>query len=422
MADLFFLPSWPVDTRPFPWFVLLLFAAVLVGEAVQRLLRMPRLIGWIAAGIAVGPAATGLLDAAAIARLSWLVDIAMGLVLFELGQRVDLKWLTRNPWLLATSVAESAFGFAAMFGVLLLTGAPPLLAAVAAAIGIATSPAVTLTLARDLRAQGQVTERMLLFTTLNCIYAVIAVAMLFAWLHAEYRGGWLAVLVHPIYLIFGSLALAALLAMVALRVLRALRRRADAQYICMIAMAVLAVSVAEAFKLSVVLSLLAFGALTRVFDAGRHFASLDFGRIGQICVIFLFALTAAGIDLALLPAGLFAGVALAAARCAGKALPLFALARPSGLGLRKASLVTLALMPMSAMALILMRDTSNAYPEFGPALATVMLSAIAVLELAGPLLAQFALIRAGEVAEGNAAGGETSASTAQYAAAGAWRR
>lgn len=399
MSDFFFLPSWPLELGRLPWFALLLLAAALLGEAVQRFLRLPRLLGWIAAGLAAGPAATGLLDLAALDELSWLVDIAMGLVLFELGQRVDLGWLTRNPWLLATSIAESALGFAAMFGVLWLAGAPLLLAAVASAIGIATSPAVVMSLTRDLRAQGQVTERMLLFSMLNCIYAVVTVSMLFAWLHSAYRSGWVTVLAHPLYLIFGSVALAALLSMVLLRLLRSLARRADAQYICAIVLVVLAVSTAELFRLSIVLSLLAFGALARVFDRERRLISLDFGRLGLIFIVFLFSLTAARIDPALLPAGILFGLALIAARYAGKALPIFALARPSGLSLRKSSLLALTLMPMSGMALILLRETSKAYPEFGPALATVVLSAIAVLELLGPLLVQFALVRAGETAQ-----------------------
>ena len=48
-------------------------------------------------------------------------------------------------------------------------GATPLVAAVAAAIGISTAPAVTLTIARELRAQGQVAERQApLFTHVPC--------------------------------------------------------------------------------------------------------------------------------------------------------------------------------------------------------------------------------------------------------------
>jgi len=398
MSELFFLPHWPVQANVIPWYAVLLLAALLAGEAASRL-RLPRILGWIIAGIALGPSSFNILDRAALNGLRGVLEIAVGLILFELGQRLDVRWLRRNPWLLATSVLESSLAFAAIFAVLLFVGAAPLLAATAAAIGIATGPAVVLTLVKQLRAQGQVSERMLALTALNNAYAFLLWSLLFAWLHAEYRGGWLEVAGHPLYLIFGSLALAALLAAVTLALLTALGRRTDAQFVCLIALVVLAVSAATMLKVSVVLTLLAYGTLTRAFDRDRRFVSLDFGRTGQILVMLLFGITAASLDLSLLPAGAAAAAALIAARYAGKAIGVFALARPSGLSLRKASLLSLGLMPMSGVALILARETSDSYPELGPALVTVVLSAIVMLELLGPLLANFAIVHAGEVAE-----------------------
>jgi len=398
MSELFFLPNWPVRADQVPWYAVLLLAALLAGEVAWRL-RLPRVLGWILAGIALGPSGFGILDRAAVRDLRGVLEIAVGLILFELGQRVDMRWLRRNPWLLATSMLESGLAFAAIFGVLLLVGAKPLLAATAAAIGIATGPAVVLTLVKQLRAQGQVSERMLALTSLNNIYAFVLWSVLFAWLHAEYRGGWIAVAAHPLYLIFGSLALAALLAAVTLVLLTALGRRTDVQFVCLVALVVLAVAAASLLKLSVVLTLLGYGTLTRVFDRARRFVSLDFGQAGQILVMLLFGITAASLDLRLLPAGAAAAGALIAARYAGKTLGIFAFARPSGLSLRKASLLSLGLMPMSGVALILARETTATYPELGPALVTVVLSAIAMLELLGPLLAHFAIVRAGEAAE-----------------------
>lgn len=398
MSELFFLPNWPAEAGRIPWYAVLLLAALLAGEAAWRA-RLPRVLGWVLAGIALGPSAFGIVDRSALGSLDGLLGIAVGLILFELGQRLDMRWLQRNPWLLATSVLESSLGFAAIFAVLLLVGAPPLLAATAAAIAIATGPAVVLTLVKQLRAQGQVSERMLALTALNNAYAFVLSTLLFAWLHAEYRGGWIEVAAHPLYLIFGSLALAALLAAVTLGLLTALGRRTDAQFVCLIALVVLAVSAAALLKVSVVLTLLGYGTLTRAFDKDRRFVSLDFGRTGQILVMLLFGITAAGLDLSLLPAGAAAAGALIAARYAGKTLGIFALARPSGLALRKASLLSLGLMPMSGVALIMARETSANYPELGPALVTVVLSAIVMLELLGPLLAHFALVRAGEAAE-----------------------
>lgn len=399
MSELFFVPSWPPAAEAIPWYALLLLVAAIAGEVVHRWLHLPRLLGWIAAGLVLGPHVSGLLDLKALAGLRVVLDVALGVVLFQLGQRVDLGWLRRNPWLLATSVLESALAFGAMFVVLLLLDVRPLLAALAAAIGIATGPAVVLSLTRELRAQGQVTERMLLLTSLNCVYAFVAVSMLLAWLHQEYSDQWLTIVTHPLYLIFGSLILALVFAAVTLGLLAVLGRREDAQFISVIALVVAAVYATSMLKLSVVLVLLGYGVMARAFDARRRFASLAFGRIGQILFILLFAITAATLEIDLLAVGALAGAALVAARYAGKALGVFALAPVSGLSVRKASLLSLGLMPMSGVALVLMQDTAALFPKLGPELAAVMVSAIVMVELLGPAVAYFALVRAGETDE-----------------------
>jgi NhaP-type Na+/H+ or K+/H+ antiporter len=339
------------------------------------------------------------LDEHLLAEMRGVLNVAIGVVLFQLGQRVDLGWLRRNPWLLATSVLESALAFGAMFVVLLLIDVRPLLAALAAAICMATGPAVVLSLTREVRAQGQVTERMLLLTSLNCVYAFVSVNVLLAWLHQEYSDDWLSIFGHPLYLIFGSLALALLFALVTLVLITLLGRRAEAQYISVVALVVTAVYASSALNLSGVLVLLGYGVMARALDVRRRFASLSFGHLGQMLLVLLFAISAATLDLDLVPAGALAGAALVAARYAGKAIGVFALAPASGLSMRKASLLSLTLMPMSGVALILVHETTALFPGLGSTLASVVVSAIVMLEVLGPAAAYFALVRAGEADE-----------------------
>lgn len=396
--EFFFLPPWPLRPEDLPWFPVLLLAAVLAGELVQSWLRLPRMLGWIACGVGAG---AGLVDPASLDRVRWLLDIAVGMVLFELGQRVNYGWLRRNPWLFASSVLEGALGFAAVFGILLLLEVKPLFAATAAAIFIATSPAVVLTLSKELRAQGQVTERVLMLCALNCIYALVTASVLLAWMHAEYHGDWFLVVAHPLYLVAGSLCLAATLAVVTLFLLGQLVRRADAQFICVVSMVIVAVACAEALRLSVTLALLAFGAMARGWDDQRRFVALEFGPLGRIAVVFLFALTAARIDPRILSGGVLAGGAvLVAARWAGKAIGVLALARLAGLPIRKASLVALGLVPTSGFTLVIMRDTFRMFPQVEASLLSTLMTAVVMLELFGPLTAHFALTRAGEADTG----------------------
>jgi len=49
------------------------------------------------------------------------------------------------------------------------------------------------------------------------------------------------------------------------------------------------------------------------------------------------------------------------------------------------------------------QGTTALYPEFGARLAAIVVSAVLILELVGPVAVQFALKRAGELREGGEA-------------------
>src|SRR5690606_6549242 len=52
-SDLFFLPAWPPSADAVLWVSLTLVLAALLGEAVYRWLRLPRVVGYVAVGTIV---------------------------------------------------------------------------------------------------------------------------------------------------------------------------------------------------------------------------------------------------------------------------------------------------------------------------------------------------------------------------------
>ncbi len=398
-ADLPFLPAWPPALTPLAWVAVLLLAAIVVGEAARRWLRVSRVLGYLLVGALLGPHAANVLDADTLASLRVFVDIAVGLLLFELGQRVDLGWLRRNPWLLATSLLEALLTLVAVFAVMRLFDVPAVTAAAAGVLAIATSPAVVVTLIKDLRAQGQVTERVMLFTALNTAYAVVGLALIFGWLHFENAQTSTLMVAHPLYLILGSLVLAALLGAVMILLLRFFGRSPALQFAITVALVLLTVAAASTLDLLVPLTLLLLGMLARVFDRDRHFVSLRFGQSAMLFVVLLFALAGAGLQFQGWLAALPMALGFIAARHVGKLVPMLLLARPSSLAMRKASLVQLGLTPMSGLALLMMQDLVLQAPALAQGIASSVYLAIAILAFAGPMALQFALRRAGETAE-----------------------
>ena len=397
MDDLAFLPGWPLASNQMIWVGVLLVAGVAGGELVQRLLRLPRVTGYAAAGLALGPGGWGLIGAPLLDELVVFADIALGLVLFELGTRLDIGWLRRSPALALMGVAE-ALGAAALvfFTLHWHFGQEPLVAAVAAAIAMSTSPAVLIRVAADLRAEGQVTERALMLTAINGVIAFLTLTVLIPWLHLEYRGGWLTILTQPLYLLAGSFLLAAIASQATLKLVQLVGKHAERQFIVVIALVVLTVGAAVALKLSVLLALLVMGAMVRNADQERHFMVIDSGNAGQLFYLLLFVIAGARLDLGLLATAGAAGLAFVLVRFAGKALGVLAVAPFVGLKLRHVALVALALTPMSGLAVVMVYETASLYPEVRASVAPVVLAAVVILELFGPIATQFAIRQAGE--------------------------
>ncbi|HUL41017.1 MAG TPA: cation:proton antiporter [Burkholderiales bacterium] len=398
MSNFDFLPILPLTLTPPLLFGLLLLLGLLGGE-VARLFALPRITGYLLVGVLFGPGGLDVLSRDLIQESRVFVDISLGLILFELGRRLDYQWLRRNRWLFATAIAESAFAFWAVYFGLRYFHYEPAFAALAAAIGIATSPAVVLLVAHELRSEGQLTERMLLLTAINSVFAFFSVTMLLPFLLLEQHAGWEKTLLQPLYVTLGSLLTGFVGSYLVLRFAGWLGKREDRQFIMLVGMIVLTVGLARTLNLSVLVALLTLGILARNLDFGHKLMAVEFGHGGQLFFVILFVVTGAGLRFDALPQALFIAGVYIVLRFLGKALAILVFGRLSGLRPGAAGLLSIALLPMSGLAVVLVQHTSSFFPEFGARLSAVVLTAVALLELIGPLATQFALKQAGEAGE-----------------------
>ena len=391
-----FLPQFPLSTNPLLLFGLLLLAGLIGGELVKRVLRLPRIVGYVLIGLALGASGLGVLDAGLVKEAWIFVDIALGLILFELGRRLHFTWLRNDRWLLATGLLESALSFGFVYFTLIYFDVKPIYAAVAAAIGVSTSPAVALLVAQELKAEGQVTERALNLVAMNSVIAVVLTTMLLSWLHHEYRASWTMIALHPAYLLGGSLILGYLASVATILLSRWIGKHAGRQLVMLLALIVLTIGAARMLEFSVLLALLAFGVFSRNLDERHDLMAVDLSGVGQMFYVVLFVVGGARLDVL----GLMTGGAIAAAyvvaRFVGKSIGVMSLTYFSGARAGAAGLLCIALTPMSGIALAMVHETANLYPRFGAQLASIVLSAVLILELIGPIAVQFALKRAGE--------------------------
>lgn len=391
--------SWPAMGAPDTTTLLaaVIVGGALLGEIIARHSRLPRVVGYTLAG---GVAAVGgfgvTLPLSGTTRL--LIDMSLALLLFEIGSRVRLRWLQSNPGLMATSLLESAGAGAAVYAALLYIGVAPLGAAACAVLAAPASAAVAGRVAGEIGADGQVTQRMITLTALNTFYGVLALVVLKGWIETE-RAPDVLLAARAVLLSFlGALVLAAALAGAAAWAARRFDLRQEGPMLLILGLVLLAVSAARWFNISTLLVPLLAGLLLRNGSVRAWAWPRHFGTAGGLLVLLLFVMVGSAWTPATLAAGGVAALVLLAARAAAKALAVCLLAPWSRSSARKGAALSMTLTPLSATALVMLSELDRADAAFGASIAPIIVSAVAVVELLGPLAVLVALRWAGEVA------------------------
>ena len=395
-------PLWPLITAP--WTLqpdtllgaaLLAVIAALAGEAVWRVLRWPRLVGYVIVGTML--ALTGRGAGGDEPALRVVIDGALALLLFEAGARLRLRWLVRNPWLLATSVAESLLTGIVVFAVLSMFNLPRDVAAPLAIVAVCVSPAVLQRVVGELHAAGQVTERLLTLAALNTLYAVLAMKLLSAGMLLSDPRTWVEAVSPVMFSFFGSILLGAALGEGLALIARRFDLREDNSIVLLLSAVLLALVVAKTLSLSTLLVPLLAGMWLANRSERPWIWPRHFGSAGSALVLVMFVAVSSAWTLEALAASAGVALALVLARGLAKGLAVLALARPSGLGVGQAACLAICLTPMSATAWVLTLDFVARHPDVGAQVMPVLLASLALVELAAPLAVMAGLRAAGEV-------------------------
>lgn len=372
---------------------LLVIAAALAGEAVWRWLRWPRLVGYVLVGTLLALAGRGADGDEDVLRLA--VDLGLALLLFEAGARLNLRWLLRNPALLATSVLEALASAIAVFALARWFGLPAQPAAALALVGMSVSPAVVQRVIGELSATGQVTERLSTLSALDTLYAVVGLKLLSAGLILG-EPDWDQVLPGVLGSAAGSMLVGVVLGSVLGLIARRLDLRQDNAAVLLLACMLLALAVAKALHLSTLLVPMLAGVWLRNRHQRPWVWRRQFGSMGGLLVLVLFVTAGAAWSPQALPGAVGLAATLLGARWAAKALSVAVLAPASGLSWRQAGCLGMAMLPVSATAWLLALDFSAVHPVGGALLMPLLLSMLALAELPAVLLVLYALRAAHE--------------------------
>jgi Kef-type K+ transport system membrane component KefB len=391
-----YLPLIPTDLDLLGRIAVLLASAVACAELGNRFLRLPRVVGYLVAGLLLGPGVLGWISESLGGSLRPLMLLALGLLLFELGSRVDLRWLRHNPMLLASSLFESGLTFLSVYIYLSWFDLGTAATMTIASIAVATSPAVVMRIVSENNARGQLTQRLLLLTALNCLYSIILLKVSLGFIRLNRIANPWDAIVHPLYVTVGSLMLGGCLAY-GIRVTQELALRRDSErFTLVIALLLIGTTVAEILRLSVPMAMLCGGMILRSLTSRLQVVPEHFGSAGAVLVIILFTLTGVALDPRQLANGGLIALGVLMFRLAGKYVGAYISAGYGGLSPHKAPWLAIALLPMSSLAVLQAHDISTLYADFGKDVLEIVLGAVLIMELLGPVLTQLALRKVGE--------------------------
>jgi Kef-type K+ transport system membrane component KefB len=390
----------------------LLLAGFVAGKAAARA-RLPRITGYLLAGIALGPYGTGVLSSDMLAARAVVDGVAVALIALTAGGELDVAWLRRSFRRVATiTMSELVVVLTGVFATFLVVehtlevippdllpaapGALFVVALVFAAIAVANSPSVAIAVINETRSEGPVTRTVLGVTILKDI----AVIVLFAFTLALARNTLGAAGTEPLWWtltreLLGSTLVGFAFGGVIIWYLRTIGR--DLPVFLLVFCLALA-QTCRAFHLEVLLAAVAAGFLVANYPGGHgHRLVAAIERVSLPVYAIFFAGAGAKVRLDVLgdvwlPAVIF--VAL-------RAVFVFAGTR---LGTKLADseptvrqYAWVGFISQAGVTLALAALVSRTFPTWGGALEILIISMIAIHELLGPPAFQWALGKAGEI-------------------------
>ena len=366
---------------------LLAWLAFVLSRTLQRR-KVPELVGFIAAGIVVGPSVLGLLDDADLTRIRPITEFALATLMFLVGERLSLRAFRGARWIAVSGVLSYVLSAGFVGTAAWALGAESTTILVLAVLAGAAAPMTMASIASSSKARGSMVSGLIgshavadALAALAFAIAVPAAAVL------QGTGTMDAAVRQSLRLGVGAIVLGIVFGLVVLRLARKVESSGEVLVLALVHLLV-AATLASAVDVSLPLAALVMGATvagTRDIDvAQRLFSTLR--AIEQPLYLVFFALAGVAIHLDEVAALGAIGASYIVARAAGKVAGgflggLFGRFRP-GVSLR----IGFDLLPQAGVAVGLAVLATEILGDEGRAGAAVVLGSVVLFELVGPLI------------------------------------
>ena len=377
--------SWP--------FIVLV--AWFVGEVGFQITRIPRISFYILCGFLFFNNKFGISANLSTFHVNFLINIAIGLILFEFGHRINLNWLKNNPKIILTGLLESLATFVVIFVVSKLFSLSTMASLEFATLSIATSPIIVMYIVNQNQSSGQVTERILHLSAINSFIAIFLFKLVFGLVVFQKSGNILQATWTSILMVMFSVILGILFAVILSFIMAKINIIAYDRTVAFAIFVISLVVVAVACNLSPFIAVLIFSIFLRHKRVAIGKTQRNFGALGELLTVILFIFIPSVLHFGDYTLTLWVSVTLILARILTKVIVVGFCSYFDGLSWSKSFLVGFALTPISVFSILILEPSKYA----GVSIFT-QLSSLAVvfllLEIISPIITQYALGRAKE--------------------------
>lgn len=367
---------------------------LIVGYALGRgagKIHLPEVVGLILCGVLVGPSALGLFSKSFLENFKVIEIVALSFIAYQIGGELDLRQVHREGKALGFVVFFQAFAaYACVAGLVWLWSKDIVFSTLLAATAVATAPASVKAVLDESRAQGPFTKFLYHVVAIDDFFAVLFFALTLSILGLEGH-----IVLHSVYEIVGALCIGTVLGF-GIYLLQRHHAQVETLLIYEVGGLLLGVGVSLTYGFSYLIAGMMFGfTLVNLSRQGRNLFALSRSLERVIYVIF-FVLIGTQFELnAILKMG-WIGFLYVIGRAVGKFVGVKiggTIGRAPGV-IR--SYLGAGLLPQEGVTIGLVYVIGGRYPQLSQAVTAVVLSAIIINEIIGPLGVRWAVTKAGE--------------------------
>ncbi len=387
----------------------LLLFSFLVGR-ISKLLNGPMITGFLVAGVLAGPFGIEIVTREDVIPLKLVDDLALALIAFSAGGELKIsRFKDRLKSLFVTAIIQGATAFLPVFltfiPLLIITGisAGSTIAGIAGAlllgvIATANSPATAIAVINETGSKGPVADTIIGVTVIKDVIVIVTFGLALATAkllvgNADGVGlGFIVAIVSEISL---SFIVGAITAMVVVAYLKATD---DNIPLFLLGATFMVVEVCSLFHSAPLLASIVAGFL--IENASKEGEKLIEGlKTGSLPVfVVFFSLAGHGLDFSALSSMWFLATLFVVVRMLGTRFGTIWGLRLSGEDGYVGRLAWPGFISQAGVSLGFAVMVSGQFPGFGEKLASLVVAAVAVNQLAGPIMMKISLTKAGETA------------------------